>query len=353
MIKADIDLGYSNNSIEKCNAPHLNRDIDNKFSQWSFLLILFLFPSITSFALYAKTMPSIFNMEALKAIKSTPNNYPQLTQFLRDADSIVSLKPLSVLDKKRSFIHNKHYYCSISRYAWPNPSSPNGPYIIKDGIGNPEFSDYDGVALETIASRLKHLAVAYYLTGNNNYRNAAVNQIKIWFLDKRTRMLPNFEYAQVLPGYDNNKGQSYGLAELSRFTIIIESIMLLDQAKGLNRKEKRKLKAWFADFQKWILGSKQWHIISKVNVNNITSSSYLALAEMSLLTENRRIATKLTEEYKEKVIEKQIEEDGKQPSELTRTVGFGYSVGNLEGIIDFCLVMESLGCHVYRNNKKK
>jgi hypothetical protein len=318
------------------------------------LFVLVLFPLLTSSAdLQAQSFPAIYNQGVLNDIKNNPHGYPQLDAFLKKADGILAQKPLSVIDKKKTFAPNKHFYCSISRYSWPDPNNPNGPYIIKDGINNPEYADYDGTALETLAERLQYLCVAYYLTGRAAYRRAVSKQLNVWFLDKKTRMKPNFEYAQVQPGYNDNKGQSYGLAELSRFTKIVESLMLFDCAQGLSKKERRKLKAWFSDFQDWLLNSRQWHIISKANNNNITSSGYLALVEMSLFTGDTRVASQLAGEYKERVIEKQIEDDGKQPAELKRADGFGYSVGNLEEIIDFCLVMENMGSHFYKENQNK
>lgn len=316
------------------------------------ILLLLLSPFLVAADLKAQAIPAIYNIEALNSIRDNKND-ERLTVFIEEANNIVLLQPLSVFDKKKSFGPNKHFYSSISHYAWPDVDNPNGPYVIKDGQNNPEYAEYDGEALDKLAYRLKHLCTAYYITGDKEYKRAVEKQLKVWFWDKKTRMFPNFEYAQVLPGHNNNKGQSYGLAELSRFTVILESIMLFDYSKGLNRKEKRKLKAWFNAFQEWLLQSRQWHIISKVNDNNIISSSYLALVEMSLFVGNKRVADKLARDYKEKIIDAQIDDEGKQPAELRRTVGFGYSVGNLEEIIRFCLVMENLGVPLYKENQDK
>lgn len=315
-------------------------------------LPLLIPPFLVAKDLKAQAAPAIYNIEALNSIRDNKKD-GRLTVLLEEADNIVSLQPLSVFDKKKSFGPNKHYYSSISHYAWPDADKPNGPYVIKDGQNNPEYAEYDGDALDKLAYRLEHLCTAYYITGNSAYKRAVEKQLKVWFLNKKTRMLPNFEYAQVLPGHNDNKGQTYGLAELSRFTVILESIMLFDYSKGLNEREKRKLKAWFNDFQEWLLKSRQWHIITKVNDNNITSSSYLALVEMSLFIGNKRVADKLANDYKERIIDAQIDDEGKQPAELRRTVGFGYSVGNLEEIIRFCLVMENLGVPLYKENQNK
>ena len=333
----------------------MNKRLNSVFlGSFILLMVVLLLPTFTTtYELHAKSQPSIYNLDVLNDIKLNPNKYSNRALFLKETDSIVELAPLSVTDKKKTYAPNNHYYCSISRYAWPDTNNPLGPYVIKDGQSNPEYSDYDGEKLDELAKRLQYLCVAYYITERSDYKRAAINQLKVWFIDKRTRMLPNFEYAQVQPGHNNNKGQSYGLVELSRFTKIVESVMLLDTAGGISRRERRRLKIWFDDFQAWLLKSKQWNYISNSNNNNITSSGYLALVEMSLFIDNLQVANRLANEYKEKIIDAQIEEDGRQPAELRRTIGFGYSVENLKEIVDFCLVMENMGGHFYNDNQQR
>ncbi len=310
-----------------------------------------LYSLFTPINLKAQDKPSIYDLEKLNDIKRYPGKYESLSVFLNDTRSLAKEKLLTVVDKELTFAPSKNYYCSISRYFWPNADNPDDAYIIRDGITNPEFSKYDGEKLEQLASKIQYLSTAFYITGDREYREACIMQIKAWFLDEETRMLPNFEYAQVLKGVNDNKGQSYGLAELSRFLKIIESIMLLDYAEKLEEDVMNGTKAWFRDFLTWVLNSRQWAIQSKSN-NNITSTCYVTLVEMALFVNNMNVANKLAKEFKKRVLDVQIDKDGKQPAELARTLGFGYSVGNLIVIVDFCLVMENLGGHFYKDNQK-
>ena len=73
---------------------------------------------------------------------------------------------------------------------------------------------------------------------------------------------------------------------------------------------------------------------------------------MALFVGNMKAANKLAKEYKKRVLDVQIDKDGKQPAELARTLAYGYSVSNLNEIVDFCLVMENLGGHFYKENQK-
>ena len=73
------------------------------------LFVLVLFPLMTSSAdLQAQSFPAIYNQGVLNDIKNNPHGYPQLDTFLKIADGILTQKPLSVMDKKKTFASNKH-----------------------------------------------------------------------------------------------------------------------------------------------------------------------------------------------------------------------------------------------------
>ncbi len=142
-----------------------------------------------------------------------------LQPFIEKADNILTLSPLSVMDKSAlPPSGDPHDYMSQARYFWPNPSKPDGlPYINRDGVTNPEIYKLDRNRLGETADRITTLAVAYYLTGNEKYAEKAVELIKVWFLDKNTRMNPNLEYAQMIPGHNGGKGRCYGLLDTYSF----------------------------------------------------------------------------------------------------------------------------------------
>ena len=296
--------------------------------------------------------PAIYNMEHLKELrKEDRQTNRRLREFLQNADVIAEEKPVTVMDKSKSFAQNPHTYCSLSRYAWPSEKDP-AVYVIRDGKTNPEWDFYDLPKLDLLSSRLKTLGTAYYITKEFKYYEAFCRQLRAWFLDRNTYMEPNLEYAQVQPGKNDNKGMSYGLVDLNRFTPVIESILLVQGVKKLEKETRRGLEQWFAEMLTWTLNSEQWESVGRGN-NNIVAALYVTLVEMSRFTGNKDILEKLSKEYKDKILDLQIDDEGKQPAELRRSVGFGYAVGNLNNIIDFCLIMEQSGIHFYRDNQQK
>lgn len=287
----------------------------------------------------------------MEDIKGKGVEDPINKKFLKDVDKIIRKAPHTVVGKAHSFSTNPHDYCSIAPYGWLNENDSAGSYSTVDGVVNPERNDYDRLKLKELADRLQQLSVAYYISENEEYYNSFVNNLTTWFIDTLTYMAPNFEYAQVLKGKDDNKGRPYGLVEMEDFTRIIESVYLINNVRLLDEKIISSLQLWFASFLNWVVNSRQWEKQSKSN-NNIVTGCNVALLEMSLFTGNKKMAKQIVENNKNSIL-KQIDDEGKQPAELRRTKGFGYSVYNLRKIVDFALIMDQLGDRFYKKNQRK
>ncbi|HET6993425.1 MAG TPA: alginate lyase family protein, partial [Chitinophagaceae bacterium] len=92
-------------------------------------------------------LPLIFAMDAnrLPEVKKMlqPGNQELkiIAGLQKKADSLLSMKPLSVMDKEFMPVSgNKHDYMSQAPYFWYDSSKPNGlPYMRRDGVRNPEI----------------------------------------------------------------------------------------------------------------------------------------------------------------------------------------------------------------------
>ncbi len=264
-----------------------------------------------------------------------------------EADRLLDAQPLSVtLKEKTPASGDKHDYMSQARYFWPDPTKPDGlPYISRDGLSNPELEKLDRNRLGATAERITTLALAWYFSGDERYAQKATELVRVWFLNKDTRMNPNLNYAQVIPGLYDNKGRCYGLIDTYSFVDMLDALALLEQSKAFTPKDSKQLKAWFAKLTDWMLTSEQGKE-EGAGANNHSVAYDAQIIAFSLYTGNVKKAQEVINALPEKRIYPQIEPDGKQPQELRRTLAFHYSQYNLTHFIDILLMAKKLGIDI-------
>ena len=275
------------------------------------------------------------HLEQVKQSIDQPFYAAAYARLLRQADELLDSEPLSVMMKEHTPASgDKHDYMSLARYTWPDPSKPDGlPYIERDGVSNPELEKFDRVRLGNMANRVVTLSLAWYFSGEERYAAKAAEQLRAWFLDKQTRMNPNLEYAQIVPGRYGNKGRCYGVLDGYSFVEMLDAAALLEGSKSFAAKDSKALKAWFAKFLDWILTSPQGQgeIATKNNHGTACDAQIIAFA---LYTGRLDVAREFLESLPARRTFIQIEPDGSQPDELRRTLAFGYSQYNLTHYID-------------------
>src|SRR5256714_13452118 len=85
----------------------------------------------------------------------------------------------------------KHDFFSEGDYWWPDPKNPDGPYIQKDGMTNPDnFVDHRKYLMR-LSVQVPALAAASTITGEKKYAAHAGRHLRAWFVDEATRMNPN------------------------------------------------------------------------------------------------------------------------------------------------------------------
>lgn len=293
---------------------------------------------------------SIWDAEHLKSVKESIQNepYAQAFQALKaKADKLLNATPLSVMDKEKTPASgNKHDYMSQARYYWPDPSKPDGlPYISRDGESNPELEKLDRNRLGSTASRITALSLTWYFSGDERYAQKAVELIRVWFFDEATRMNPNLEYAQMIPGRNNNKGRSFGVIDTYSFVEMLDAIQLLEQSKAFTKNDSKQLKAWFGKLLKWILTSEQGKEEHEASNNHSVAYDAQVIA-FAMYAGDKATASRFIKEFPEKRIYRQIEPDGKQPQELRRTLAFGYSEYNLQHMLDIFVMGKKMGLSI-------
>lgn len=302
------------------------------------LSIVNTFCVVTLLAQSSVSRPLIWNMEKLEAAKMSSSKSKSIKRILKTSNAYCEMPPVAVTDKTKSFAPNSHYYCSIGGYWWLSEDSRN--YVYNDSIKNPERDSYDSGLLSELVERCKYLSVAYYLTEEDRYFDSFLAQIKAWFLDKETYMYPNFEYTAIVPGKKGNKGRVSGLIQAYSFNKVIESIRLINSVKRIDEKSLYSIRKWFLSFARWADKSSFSSPLHKKESNNIGIAYDVMLINMYLFAGEENRAKQIADSFQENRINIQIDEDGKQPAELTRANAFSYSVYNLAHIIDFCFLMQ-------------
>lgn len=242
---------------------------------------------------------------------------------------------------------NKHDYMSMAPYTWPNPNSPTGlPYITRDGERNPELNEYDRNSLGNMCEMVVDLSLAYYFTDKLEYADKAAEQIRVWFLDPETKMNPHLTYAQFIPGVNENKGRSYGIIDVYSFLEMLEGVAILQQSKALTSADILNLQFWFKDFLHWLNTSESG--LTEKRAQNNHSLAYDAMcARFALFANDIDLFNTILSEFPEKRLYKQIEPDGSQPLELSRTLGLHYPLYNIDHMLDICQMAGEQGKILY------
>lgn len=311
-------------------------------------LAIILFLAAPSFAQF------LWNKDHLQQVKQSLKdaNSPYTEAFLDlefKAKAMLEQKDVSVVEKKHTPVSgDKHDYASLSRYYWPDSTQPNGlPYISRDGISNPELKEYDRERLDKMSQRIRILTLAWFFSGNETYANAAIKQVQIWFINDSTRMNPNMNFAQMIPGRNNGKGYPFGVLDGYSFVEMIDALWLLQTYPGYTNADQAALRAWFTKYVLWLTTSEQALEESRASNNHGTTYDTQLLA-YSLFIGDRHTAQGLVDKFAQRHILKQIERDGKQPKELKRTLAYHYSWYNLSHMLDFYIIAKNHGLDISR-----
>jgi hypothetical protein len=264
-----------------------------------------------------------------------------------DADKAMHNGPFSVMQKAVvPPSGDKHDYMSQAPYFWPDPAKKDGlPYIRRDGERNPEIkkiSDHDNIG--RMGADARTLALAYYLTGNEPYAARAAVLLRIWFISSSTRMNPNLEFGQGIPGI--NTGRGIGLIETRAVTSALDAAGLLAESPSWTASDQEALRTWVEQFLHWMRTSSKGKDEDAARNNHGTYYD-LQVADYALFVGDRQLAVDTLERVKTRRIAVQIEPDGREPMELARTKAFSYSYGNLDGLMQLAWLGQQVGVDLW------
>jgi hypothetical protein len=240
---------------------------------------------------------------------------------------------------------NPHEYYSQGDYWWPNPKNPSGPYIKRDGYSDPANFVADREALIHFSIHTAALTAAYLITSQKRYAQAAINNMRAWFVDKRTLMNPNLRYSQAVHG--RAKGRSYGIIDTVHLVEVARSAQILEKHHLLTGPDKKAINQWFADYSHWMTTSRMG--IEEMDAKNNHGTCWvMQVAEFASLTGNKKLLHFCRVRFKTVLLPNQMAANGSFPLELARTKPYGYSLFNLDAMCTVCWILSTPKDNLWR-----
>jgi hypothetical protein len=268
-------------------------------------------------------------------------------RLLLDAEAARAVGPFSVIDKPTSPPSgDMQDYLSQGPYWWPDPKSADGlPWVRRDGEANPDRELHDRHALAAMLSAVNTLAAAFYFSEHEDFAESAGLLLRTWFIDPQTRMNPHLQFAQGIPG--RCEGRGIGIIDTAQIGFLIDSIGLLGGAAAWTGQDQQALLDWMTQFLAWLLESDHG-VEEAVQANNHGTWYDVQVLSLALFTRNEDVYRQVTARGAQR-INAQIEADGAQPFELSRTKSLDYSVMNLTGLFDLADLSGHCGVDLWRH----
>jgi hypothetical protein len=261
-------------------------------------------------------------------------------RILRLAGKALQLKPPAITDHvATNSAGGLHDFFSQSDYGWPDPASKTGlPFIGRDGESNPDVFSHHRMAMRDMKDAVAALAAAYALTGDDKYVRKAAGFIKVFFLDEKTRMNPNLQYAQAVLG--KSTGEPYGIIDTLHLAELAVAVPFLEKSPAFDPAVDAGLKQWFRDYTGWILTSKPG-IKEMSNPNNHSIACFVQLASFAKFTGDEKVMELCRQRFKEVLFPGQMTNNGSFPRELKRTKPYGYSIFQADNLSTLCVLLST------------
>ncbi|MCF8391695.1 MAG: alginate lyase family protein [Bacteroidales bacterium] len=229
-----------------------------------------------------------------------------------------------------------HDFYSEGDYWWPDPENPEGPYIRRDGLTNPNNFVAHRKAMRNMSIWVPTLVAAYKITGEEKYAAHAVRHLKAWFSDKETMMSPNLLYAQAIKGIVTGRG--IGIIDTLHLTEVAKAIEVLTQLGYLSGSDLSGIKEWFVSYLDWMT-THEFGIAERDNGNNHSTCWTVQVGAFASLVDDQKQLAFCRDFYRNTLLPGQMAKDGSFPRELGRTKPYGYSLFNLEAMAMVCQIL--------------
>lgn len=268
-------------------------------------------------------------------------------KLIRDADKSLKVGTFSVTQKTRTAPSgNKHDYLSLAPYWWPDPDKKDGlPWIRRDGDVNPmtRGENVDTDTKNQLFNHVKLLSIAYFFSEDIKYATKTKELLQVWFINENTKMNPNLDYAQGIPG--RNTGRGFGIIDFHGILNIVTALEILELGNTLESEIEVPMKTWMTDYLTWLQTS-EFGLFEKTRANNHGTLYDVQVVSLLLFLDRTEEAKTILETVNETRIASKIEADGSQPHELERTKAMTYSILNLSGLTKLAFLGRKEGLNI-------
>ena len=260
-------------------------------------------------------------------------------RVLKNAELYLNAEPITVTSSfcKRSG-GTLHDFYSEGDYWWPDLQNPDGPYIRKDGMTNPDNFTAHREALMRFSQISGALGSAYILTKDQIYANKLAIHLQAWFINENTKMNPNLLYAQAVKGIATGRG--IGIIDTIHLIEVAKAIQAIEDSKSLSKADLTAIKLWFSTYLNW-LTTHEYGIAERDNGNNHSVCWTMQVAAFAELTNDKPTMDFCRNFYKNTLLPNQMAKDGSFPLELKRTKPYGYSLFNLDAMASICQILST------------
>jgi len=231
-----------------------------------------------------------------------------------------------------------HDFFSEGDYWWPDPANPDGPYIQRDGMTNPDNFVAHRRAMIRFSEHVSTLTSAYVLTRDERFATHAMTHLRAWFVDEATKMHPNLLFAQAI--YKKVTGRGTGIIDTIHLVEVARATGRLASSRSARPADMAGIKDWFSRYLTW-LTTHQYGTDERDAKNNHGTCWVMQVAAFAHLTGNAAILDECRKRYKEVLLPNQMAADGSFPLEIKRTKPYGYSLFNLDAFATICQILST------------
>jgi hypothetical protein len=243
----------------------------------------------------------------------------------------------------------KHDYFSEGDYWWPDPKNPDGPYVQRDGMSNPDNFNTHRQALMRLSVQMPALSAAWLITKQRRYADHATAHLRAWFVNEETRMNASLQYAQAIHG--RFAGRGTGIIDTIHLVEVIRAASVLEAGGIMPNAERAGLHQWLREYLDWMTTSKNG-IEERDAKNNHGTCWVMQVAEFARFTGNTKLTKYCRDRYQTVLVPNQIASDGSFPQELRRTKPYGYCLFNLDAMATLCQTLSTPSDNLFGDMKK-